>query len=161
MGNWIEQNVNQDIIDYLFNIKIKNLPNNLGSYQKNVAPDLKISFDMLEEQLEETPEMLAFWHMLFAEQRIVVAAIEKQIRTQRGVVTERLLERAKQEGVEIRSTELRELINSDSTISLLENKLLGAQRSVERLKVVCESLQTKFDALRSLAGFKKVEKNQA
>jgi hypothetical protein len=158
---WIEQNVNQDIIDYLFNIKIHNLPNNLGSYQKNVAPDLKISFDMLEEQLEETPEMVAFWNMLLAEQRFIVSAIEKQIRATRGSITEKLIERAKQENIEFRSTEIRELINSDTSLQQWENKLITAQKAEERLKVVCEALKMKFDALRSLSGFKKVEKNQA
>jgi len=159
--SWIEQNVDPKIIAYLFNIKINDLPNDLGSYQKNIAPDLVVNYEMIEEQLAETPEMMAFWNMLLAEQKIKVEVIERQIRAQRGKITEKLLEQSRQEKVEIRSTELKELINSDGTIQQWETKLLRERKAEERLKVVSESLKYKFDSLRSLSGFKKEEKKQA
>jgi len=159
--SWIEQNVDPKIVAYLFNIKINDLPNDLGSYQKNIAPDLVVNYEMIEEQLAETPEMMAFWNMLLAEQKIKVEAIERQIRAQRGKITEKLLEQSRQEKVDIRSTELKELINSDSAIQQWETKLLREKKAEERLKVVSESLKYKFDALRSLSGFKKEEKKQA
>jgi hypothetical protein len=159
--SWIEQNVDPRINAYLFNIKINDLPNDLGSYQKNIAPDLVVNYEMIEEQLAETPEMMAFWNMLLAEQKIKVEVIERQIRAQRGKITEKLLEQSRQEKVEIRSTESKELINSDGTIQQWETKLLRERKAEERLKVVSESLKYKFDSLRSLSGFKKEEKKQA
>jgi len=43
----------------------------------------------------------------------------------------------------------------------LELRLISAKRAEEKLKVVVEAATRKFDALRSLSGFKRVEKNQA
>jgi hypothetical protein len=120
-----------------------------------------VDFDLLEDQLQETPEMIAFWDMLLAEIKIRVEAISHAIRVQRGKITSRIINEAQAKQLDVKSTELKELINADPAMIQLELKLISAKKSEEKLKVVVEAATRKFDALRSLSGFKKVEKNQA
>jgi hypothetical protein len=158
--SWLEDNIDPKLVEYLFEIKIDNLKN-IGSYQRNFAKDAVVDFDLLEDQLQETPEMIAFWDMLLAEIKIRVEAISHAIRVQRGKITSRIINEAQAKQLDVKSTELKELINADPAMIQLELKLISAKKSEEKLKVVVEAATRKFDALRSLSGFKKVEKNQA
>ena len=158
--NWIRENIDPKIVEYLFLIKIDNIPN-YGGYQRDTAEDLSIDFELLEQQLQDTPQMIAFWNALFAEQKIKVEVIERQIKILRGKIVKKILDDSRISGVEMRSTELREVINADEELIKLDATLLKARRSEERLKNVVESLIRKFDALRSLSGFKKSEQRTA
>jgi hypothetical protein len=157
---WLEDNIDPKLVEYLFEIKIDNLKN-IGSYQRNFAKDATVDFDLLEDQLQETPEMIAFWDMLLAEIKIRVETISHAIRVQRGKITSRIINEAQAKQLDVKSTELKELINADPAMIQLELKLISAKKAEEKLKVVVEAATRKFDALRSLSGFKKVEKNQA
>jgi stalled ribosome alternative rescue factor ArfA len=157
---WLTNNIDPALVEYLFEIKIEKLKN-IGSYQRNFAKDIEINFDLLEEQLQETPEMIAFWDMLLAEMKMRVETISHAIRVQRGKITARIINEAQAKQLEVKSTELKELINADPEMIRLELRLISAKRAEEKLKVVVEAATRKFDALRSLSGFKRVEKNQA
>jgi hypothetical protein len=156
--SWIKDNVDQTLIDYLFNIRIDDIPN-YGAYQRNIAEDLPIDFERLEIQLEETPEQIAFWSMLLANQKSKVAVLERRIKTIRGKAVERLLTEARQTKCEYRTTEIKELLNMDPSILQLDSTLLAQQKVLLKLEVTVDAFRLKLDALRSLAGFKKVDKS--
>ena len=155
--SWIKNNIDPKLVEYLFVIRIENIPN-FGGYQRDTTDDLAINFEMLETQLQETPQMIAFWNALLAEQKIKVETLERRIKTVRGLVTKTLLKESQDNKVEMRSTELREIINADRKVLELDSELLRQKRVEERLKNIVENLIRKFDALRSLSGFKKDEK---
>lgn len=158
--SWITKNVDKDVANYLFNIKISSLPERIGLVQRDVRPDLTVDFELLEKQLEETPEMLAFWDLLLAEQKTKVAVLERQLLTARGTVVKRILEDNRASGVALRRSDLADIVETDDQILDCEARLIYEQRIESRLKCVVISIQSKAEVLRSLAGFKRQEQSE-
>lgn len=158
---WIDENIEPDIANYLFNIRVTLPLKNESTFQRNVIPDLKIDFDMLEEQLTQTPEMIAFWNMILAEQKARVEAIERRIKTVRGQVWESIIKDSRDRDVDIRSTDIKEIINTDQSIMNLEIESIRERKKEDKIKAVADALVKKFDALRSLSGFKREERRSS
>lgn len=154
--SWIKRNVPSDVADYLFNIKIT-LPNRIGLVQNDIRPDLIIDFDLLEQQLAETPEMLAYWDMLLAEQVSKVVYLERRNKIIRGEALRRMLEDAKSSGIEIRRADATDLIETDEEVIRVEYSIVVETRNLDRVKAVVEAIKTKSRHLQSLAGFKREE----
>ena len=154
--SWIEKNVDPDIANYLFTLRMKLL--NEQVFQKNVVPDLDVDFEMLEEQLQDTPQMIAFWNQILAEQSCLVEILDRRIKTKRGQIWEKVIGDAQARSVDIRSTDIKEIINTDQSIQSLEVELIKEHRKEAKVKAVVDGLIKKFDALRSLSGFKREEK---
>ena len=155
--SWVKANVAVEVADYLFNIKIK-LPDRVGPYARDIRPDIIIDFEMLEEQLAETPEMIAFWDLLLAEQKAKVATLERGNRYLRGVITQELLGSAGDR--ELRRSDLKDVIEADPRVADIEARLILEMRNEDKLRAVINALQKKSEHLRSLAGFKRVERNE-
>jgi hypothetical protein len=155
--SWLKDNVDPKLVEYLFRIRITDIPN-IGVYQHNVADDLALDFEQLELQLEQVPEQIAFWNMLHAEQKSKVEILDRRIKTIRGQVTERLLKEARDSKIELRSNDLKEILNCDKGVLELDAQLLAQKKVLDKLDVVVDGFIRKFDALRSLAGFKKEDK---
>lgn len=157
--SWIKKNVTKDVADYLFNIKVS-LPDRIGLVQRDLRPDVLIDYDMLEKQLEEAPEMLAFWDLLFAEQKMKVAALQRRSITLRGTIAQRILEDGRAGGYDIRRSDLEDLVEADEEVITVEAQIILEQRNENRLKCVVAVLQNRSEILRSLAGFKKQERSE-
>lgn len=158
--SWINENVNKDVADYLFTIKLVCLPKRIGVFQRDVRPDLTISFEELEEQLEQTAEMLAFWDQLLAEQKAQVYKLQCKKNVLKGWIRRRMLAEARDQGTTIRSEDLKDIINADKDLVELEKELVTETRKEDKVKAVVQALRMKSEHLRSLAGFKKEEKKQ-
>lgn len=158
MGSWVQKNVAPEIAGYLFNIKITSLPQRIGVFQRDSTTDLEIDYDQLEGQLEETPQIIAFYDLLLAEQKAVVATLEREEEVLRGVIAEAILKDARDNNYEVRRSDLENLIEADDTLIRLAAKNILAVRNENRLKAIVNALNAKVDNLRSLAGFKRQEK---
>jgi hypothetical protein len=156
--SWIKNNIQEDVANYLFNIKINSLPTRIGLFQRDVRQDIDISFDDLEKQLEETPEMIAFYDQLLAEQRMKLNVLLRRKDILRGRITKQMLEEARNTDVKVRSTDLKDMINADPTLIDLDKDIIVESRIEEKVRSVVRVLQIKSEHLRSLAGFKKEER---
>lgn len=159
--SWIAKNVQLDVADYLFNIRVNALPERIGVYQRDVRPDVAIDYDMLEEQLAETPEMLVFWDLLLAEQTTKVAVLERRAKLLRGEVTQRILQDARDGEYGVRRSDVEDIIESDEQVVNVEAEIILNTLVENKLKAVVSALRSKSENLRSLAGFKREEKRQA
>jgi hypothetical protein len=159
MSTWIKDNIDSKIADYLFNVRVQ-LPHNVGVFQRDVRPDLSLDFEHLEEQMEEAPEMLAFWNVILAEQKAVVSTLKRTIIILRGRVTERILDDKAAQKVKLRRTDVEDLIETDDRIIDQEARLILEQKHYDRIEAVVESLKSRCEMLRSLAGFKKQERSE-
>ena len=158
MSNWIEKNIEPDIANHLFNMRLTLV--NKQVYQRNVVPDLSVDFEMLEQQLEETPQMIAFWNQVLADQTCIVEAMDRSIKTKRGQIWEKTISEAQSRSLDVRTTDIKEIVNADKSISALELELIREHRKEAKIKAVVDGLIKKFDALRSLSGFKRAEQSR-
>jgi hypothetical protein len=158
---WIDKNINKDVADYLFNIKLNCMPKRIGMFQRDLRPDVTIDFDNLEEELEQTPEMFAFWSQLFAEQKAKVAKLIRQREITRGYVRSTMLKEAREQGTTLRAEDLKEIINSDKYLVEIDKEIIIEKRKEDKVRAVVDALRLKSEHLRSLSGFKREEKKNA
>lgn len=153
--NWITKNIPEDIANAIFKIRIE-LPNG-KIVERDFSTDVSPNYDMLEEQLIETPAIYAFWSTVLSEQKFVVAKLERLIARRRSIICDEALRTARDDGGRVTKYVLDEIVEADDSILELQTKLMIAQRSLSKLFGVVDSLRIKSEALRSLAGFKRQE----
>lgn len=153
--NWITKNIPEDIANAIFKIRIE-LPNG-KIVERDFSTDVSPNYDMLEEQLIETPAIYAFWSTILSEQKFVVAKLERLIARRRSIICDEALRTARDDGGRVTKYVLDEIVEADDSILELQTKLMIAQRSLSKLFGVVDSLRIKSEALRSLAGFKRQE----
>jgi hypothetical protein len=158
VSSWLNNNIAPEVAGYLFNIKITSLPERIGVFQRDSSVDLEIDYDLLEQQLEETPQIIAFYDLLLAEQKAVVASLERQEEILRGTIAEAILKNARDGNYEVRRSDLENLVDADDELIALAAKAIFATKIENKLRAVVNGLNAKVDNLRSLAGFKKQEK---
>ena len=158
--SWVKKNITVEVADYLFNIKVSSLPDRIGVFQKDVKDDLAIDYDTLEDQMMEMPEVIAFWDMILASQKAKVASIETSMESLKGQIVRRLVEQGRQEKVDIRRSDLDDMVNADEEMMAKKASFIMESRNEDKLKAVVNGLRIKADMLRSLAGFKREEKKE-
>lgn len=154
-NKWFEENISEDIASTIIRLDIT-LPNK-KKINRDFRPDVAIDYDELEEQLENTPSSYAFWSSVLAEQRAVVAIIERKVKARRSALTQELLDNAKISGIKIAQWQVDTLADSDDRLISYEAELILANRTLSKLYAVVDAIRMKSDNLRSLAGFKREE----
>lgn len=156
--NWFDDNIGDDLSKALINIKITLLN---GTIERDVRPDILIDYEMLEEQLQNTPAIYSFWSMVLAEGKQQAATFERAVERRKGEVTKELLDEARRAGVKLRGSDVKDLIEADDKLNNLEAKLILANKTLSKLFAVVEALRMKSEHLRSLAGFKRQEQRDS
>jgi hypothetical protein len=152
--SWFDENISEDLANQLIRIKIT-IDGQL--VERDIRPDVIINYELLEQQLEETPSMFIFWSLLLAEAKKAVATLERVIDIRKGQVTKELLDAANKDGVKTRASDVELLLKTDESLIELESKLLIANRTQSKMFAIVDAIRMKSEHLRSLAGFKKQE----
>jgi hypothetical protein len=87
----------------------------------------------------------------------MVAVIERAMKVRRGHITEAVLESARKDGVKLTEKAMLGVIEKDEKLVKLDQALIKAQKVAGKLWHMTQALQMKFEAIRSLAGFKRQE----
>lgn len=149
----------QSLIETIFKLRVE-LPNG-QVVTKDFSVDLDIDYDLLEEQLGETPAMFAFLSSMLSEQKYVCAKLERQIARRRAKIIQNANETAQTEGMKLYKHVLDEIVEADDDILTYQSQLMLAQRSLGKLYGLVDAMRMKSEHLRSLAGFKRQELRDA
>ena len=149
----------EELEKIIFKIVIK-LPDG-SSVQRNFASDVKIDYEILEDQLADTPARFAFWASVLAEQKSTVAILERKISRRRAVLSKEFFDAASKDGYRVTKYMVDELIESDEAILRLQGKLIMEQKLMLKIQAIVDALKLKSEHLRSLAGFKRQEMRDA
>lgn len=154
MSEWIK-NFDPDLAKTVFRLKVE-LP---GGHvvDRDFSVDLDVNYEMLEEQLAETPSQYAFLSAVLAEQKHVVNKIERLVARRRAIVSQHANETAKTDGLKLHKFVLDEIVEADDKILELQGRLMLEQRTLSKLYGFVDAIRMKSDTLRTLAGFKKQE----
>ena len=155
---WLDE-FDKELIQTVFKLRVE-LPNG-KLVTKDFSVDLEIDYDLLEEQLEQTPSMFAFLSSMLSEQKYVCAKFERQIARRRAKVIQHANETAQADGMKLHKYVLDEIVEADDLILEHQTKLMLAQRSLGKLYGLVDSMRMKSEHLRSLAGFKRQEMRNA
>lgn len=126
----------------------------------DVTKDVDINYEQLEEQLRETPSQYAYWGMVYSEVRRMVAFLENRIKARRGRLAKQLLEQAQAAGLRLTDKQVSLVIDDDPALKQLEEGLEITQRDCGKLWYMVKAVEMKSEHLRSLAGFKRQERQE-
>ena len=76
-NSWVKSNFDEDLAAAVFKLKVE-LPNG-KIVTRDFSVDLGIDYDMLEEQLAETPSIFAFLSSILSEQKYVCAKYDAAV----------------------------------------------------------------------------------
>jgi len=151
----IIKDLDEDIRNTLFKLRVK-LPGG-KLLEHDFSGDFRPDYETLEEQLEETPQMLAFFGAVLSEQKHACNVLELKIARRRAVVSQNSREEAQKNDMKIAKYVLDEIADGDNELLRLQTELLMHQRTLGKLYHFVDSIRSKADNLRSLAGFKRQE----
>jgi hypothetical protein len=119
--------------------------------------DLDIDYQIIQQQLEDTPSEFAYWCAIFSELKMQVNKLERTIKVRRGKLVEKILKEAMDSSVRLTDKQVQAIIEADEELNKLEVKLMIAQKHTGKMGFMVEAIKMKSDNLRSLAGFARQE----
>ena len=157
--NWIESNVPDEILDStLFKFKIT-LPNG-NVVDVDMTKDIDIDYEILEQQCEDIPAQYTFWAAIYSELRLASAIYERRVKSRRGVLTDIAIREASDAKVKITDAQMKVIIETDEVLNKLEMQLALSQSKTGKVYHMVEAIKMKCDLIRTLAGFKRQDKDQ-
>lgn len=155
MKNWFDANLDKGIRNLLLRVEITLQSGEQIS--RDFSLDLGIDYETLEEELQITPSIYAFWSAVLAEQKFNVSILDSQLKYLCATKANLVLEKCKESNMSLRRSDISDIVESDEEIVVNRAKLAIEQRSLSKLFAAVQSLQMKSEHLRSLAGFKRQE----
>lgn len=156
---WISEHVPAEIVTsslFVFDVKLVN-----GAVVKvNVANDIEIDYERLEEQMDRLPGQYVWWSSIYSEARAMVTLLERRIKIRRGVLIEAAIETAREHNVKLTGPQSEKIIESDNKLNEWEVKLAILQKNVGKLYHMVKAIEMKSELLRSRSGFKRQELEQ-
>jgi len=157
-NNWFSENIDDDIAKTLINLKVT--LSNGKVVSRDFTPEIGIDYDLLEEELEKTPSVFAFWSLVLAEQKAAVMVIERNIAAKKADVLKLIKEEEKAHEINFTRKDIEDVLKGDDRLKSLDNMLIMAKKRESKLFAIVKSLEMKSEHIRSLAGFKRQEMRQ-
>jgi hypothetical protein len=156
MTDWFAKHIPEDIANRIIKIKV-----DLGGgriVEEDFRPHLVFDYETLEEEMETTPQMFAYWAMVYSESKAEVAKLDRIAKRRRAQITDTILQEAKEGNMPKVSREVfKDLVEKDPELLAIEAKLILANRTMGKLWNIVDAMKMKAEMLRSLAGFKRQE----
>lgn len=155
--NWISEHIPEELAtSTLFRFDVK-MPNG-AVVQVDLLQDIDIDWENLESQLGYTHQQYLYYALMMTELKAQVSILERKCKARRGVLVEAAVGVAKELGVRPTADQTKSMIESDDTLNKLEAIQINSQKHANKLHHTVEALRMKSEHLRSLAGFKKQER---
>jgi len=126
----------------------------------DMLADLEVDYDIIQQQLEETPSELVYWGAMLSELKMQVSKLDRQIKARRGRLTEKIVYDAGKAQVRITDKQVQAIIEADKELHKLEVKLLLMNKHLGKMYFMVDAIRMKSDNIRSLAGFARIEMGQ-
>lgn len=166
MNKWFEENIPSKISDIICRISLQLDGENV--MVADFLAQLDIDYDNLEEELEESPSVYAYWTFILSEAEAQLSIIERNVKYKRGLMYTAIFKEYDEQTQSLKGKghspdripqwQAKELVESDEEINKEEMRLILARRNYTKIKAIVDSIKMKAEHLRSLAGFKRQEK---
>lgn len=156
---WISEHVPTDVFNELFVFKVKLTNGNVVPV--NIANDIEVDYERLEEQLDECSGQYVFWASIYSEAKAMVSLLERRIKSRKGDITETLVKDLRAGGMtKVTDKQVAAVVDKDEILFQWEVKLIVLQKNAWKLWHMLQAVQMKSEHLRSRSGFKKQELQQ-
>jgi hypothetical protein len=160
MPQWFQEHVPLDLANsnlFKFAVRLQN-----GTIcEVNLAQDIDINFEILEEQHERIPAQYIYWAAIYSELRCAIAILELKMRSKRHAILRRIIEEFRAHNNKTTDKQTNALIEGDPELVKSEAELAILQRNCGKVYHMVEAIRLRSEHSRSLAGFKRQEKEQS
>lgn len=156
--SWITEHIPPELANStLFRFDVR-LPDG-SAIGIDLLQDIDVDYELLEQQLEDTPSQYVWYAAVLAELKAQVQILERKCKARRGSLTESAVNVARDAGIRSPAADVvKVMIESDVMLNKMEAQLANAQKHVNKIHHMVEALRMKSEHLRSLAGFKRQER---
>ena len=146
-----------EIAEHVYRLEFT-LPKKGTIVSKDLRPSLRIDEDMIEDHLRSNPAARYFWSSIHAEVRSKVDKLERLAKARRGFARKDIATELSK--TEIKQTDklLDALVESDIELQKIEEEISDTWNLVNKLSGLIASIDMRHESLRTLAGFKKGER---
>jgi len=123
----------------------------------DMRADLEVDYNIVQDQLEDTPSEFAYWAAIYSELKMQIAKIERQIKARRGKLIDKIVKDATEANVRLTDKQTMACVEADKDLNKLEAKLMIMNKHCGKMYFMVEAIRMKSDNLRSLAGFARIE----
>ena len=160
LPKWFQEHVPADLAhSSLFQFKIR--LQNGTVININLVDDIDINFEILEEQHERIPAQYMYWAAVYSELRSSVSILELKMRQKRASIVRKTLEEFREKNTKPTDKQTAAILDGDSDLIKMEAELAILQKNVGKVYHMVEAIKLKSEHSRSLAGFKRQEKEQS
>jgi len=157
---WIEEHLPSQLSDSkLFKFKIK-LPND-QIVDIDLLDDVDIEYETLEAHLEQIPSQYIFWSAVYSELKFAISVITIKIDKRKAVVATSIRSKAVANKSKITDKQLNMLIDGDDVLNKLNVESVIMHKNAGKIYHMLEAIKMRSEHCRSLAGFKRQEKEQS
>lgn len=163
LPSWIEENLPPELANStLFKFRIK-LPVDKGikDIDVDLLPDLDLDYELLEDQMPDIPAQVMNWAALYSEMKMRVSVQERRVKARRGQVVKLIQEEAQKNKVRLTDSQVKLIAEADKVLVEADSRLAVLQMQTGKLWHMIEALKLKAEIARSLAGFRKLERQES
>ena len=157
---WALSNISEAISNsQVFKFKVK-FPNG-HEEEIDLLSDIDIDYDILETHLEEIPAQYMFWAAVYSELKSMVTISDLKVSRRRSILTKEIIERFKAKSIKLTDKQLTNLIDQDDKLAVLQVEVASAHKKAGKVYHMVEAIRLRSEHCRSLAGFKRQDKEQS
>lgn len=154
--SWLQRHVPDEILTSKIFKFVITLTNG-NKLEVNIANDIDIDIERVEEQIDEWPSQYIMWTTLYSEVRAVIAKLERTIKERKGALTNEIIDNYKTERLRPPSKEvISAIVDSDQPVVDMENKLITLNKQCGKLYHYTKMLEAKSELMRSRVSKKRV-----
>jgi hypothetical protein len=154
---WISEHTPEEVLKtdlFRFNIK---LPQATEPVVVDIANDIEIDYDRLEEQIDRCPGEYMWWAAMYSEAKSMVTLLELRLKIRRGQLISKSLQAAHENNVKFTDKQITAIVDKDEHLLRWEIELAKMHKKVGKLWHMIQAILMKAELLRSRAGFKRQE----
>ena len=160
LPKWFREHVPPDLArSSLFRFVVKLSNGNVCNV--NLTEDIDINFEILEDQHERIPAQYVYWASMYSELRSAVAIMDLKIRSRRHSILRRIIDEFKTRGIKPTDKQTVGIVDGDKELIRLEAEQAILQKNCGKVYHMVEAIRLRSEHSRSLAGFKRQEKEQS
>ena len=161
LPQWFEEHVPAELAAsslFHFNVRLQN-----GTIcAVDLTQDIDINFEILEEQHEHIPAQYIYWAAIYSELRSAVAVLELKIRSKRRSIVRKVIEEFRNNNSKPPTDkQTGAIVDGDPDLVKAEAELAILQRNCGKVYHMVKAIELRSEHSRSLAGFKRQEKEQS
>ena len=125
--------------------------------KRDLAADLALDEDHINEWIKKQPALVAYWNMLFQKQRSIVERTKIRKQRKYAELDKKIRQSAANDGRSITNKEVEQGVFLDEEYQAIEEELLQAEETLGILKAAIEAIRNQGSALIGLSANMRAE----